>query len=146
MILCKVLVFWIYKVVFKDSTWCLSVARDFLSRAASEGNSNTICSLLQSQNADGHTALHLACRRGSAELLEAILAYKEADVDIFDKDGDPPLVFALAAGSHECVCALIKRSANVNCRLREGFGPSIAHICAFHGQPECMHVSLITVM
>ncbi|KAG0500795.1 hypothetical protein HPP92_000867 [Vanilla planifolia] len=112
--------------------------RDFLVRAASEGGSNTICSLLKLQNADGQTSLHLACRRGSAELVEAILSYKEADVDVLDKDGDPPLVFALAAGSHECVCVLIRRSANVTSRLREGLGPSIAHVCAFHGQPECM--------
>ncbi|PKA62632.1 E3 ubiquitin-protein ligase KEG [Apostasia shenzhenica] len=117
--------------------------RDFLAKAASEGNSNTISALLESQNADGHTALHLACRRGSAELVEAILSYKEADVDVLDKDGDPPIVFALAAGSHKCVCALIRRSANVTSRLRDGFGPSIAHVCAFHGQPECMRELLL---
>ncbi|XP_020597993.1 E3 ubiquitin-protein ligase KEG isoform X2 [Phalaenopsis equestris] len=121
----------------------LSAVREFLARAASKGDSNTICSLLESQNADGHAALHLACKQGSAELVETILAYKEADVDIVDKDGDPPLVFALAAGSHECVCALIRRSANVTHRLREGFGPSIAHVCAFHGQPECMRELLL---
>lgn len=61
-------------------------------------------------------------------------------MDVLDKDGDPPIVFALAAGSPECIRALIRRSANVNARLREGFGPSIAHVCAFHGQPDCMRV------
>lgn len=92
------------------------------------------------QNADGHTALHLACRRGSVELVETILAYKEADVDILDRDGDPPIVFALSAGSPECVRALINRSANVSSRLREGLGPFVTHVCASHGQPECMRV------
>lgn len=121
----------------------LSGVRDYLARAASKGDSNTICSLLESQNTDGLTALHLACKLGSVELVEAILNYKEADVDIIDKDGDPPLVFALASGSYECVCVLIRRSANITHRLREGLGPSIAHVCAFHGQTECMRELLL---
>ena len=114
--------------------------RDLLAKAASENGSNYISSLLESQNADGQTALHLACRRGSAELVEAILEYEEANVNVLDKDGDPPLVFALAAGSPECVRSLIKRNANVTSRLRDGLGPSVAHVCAYHGQPDCMRV------
>lgn len=111
-----------------------------LAKAALEKTGTLLCSLLEAQNPDGQTALHLACRRGSAELVEVILGYKDADVDVLDKDGDPPLVFALAAGSPECVRALIKRNANVRSRLREGFGPSVAHVCAYHGQPDCMRV------
>lgn len=95
---------------------------------------------MEAQNADGQTALHLACRRGSADLVEAILEYGEANVDVLDKDGDPPLVFALAAGSPDCVHSLIRRNANVRSRLRDGFGPSVAHVCAYHGQPDCMRV------
>ncbi|XP_072984239.1 E3 ubiquitin-protein ligase KEG [Typha latifolia] len=117
--------------------------RDLLAKAASEGNISSVCSLLEAQNADGHTALHLACQRGSLELLETILAYKEADVDILDKDGDPPIVFALAAGSPECVRLLINKSANICPRLREGFGPSLPHVCALYGQPECMQELLL---
>ncbi|KAJ8622755.1 hypothetical protein MRB53_031284 [Persea americana] len=121
----------------------LDGVRDLLAKAASDEKNCSIGSLLEAQNADGQTALHLACRRGCADLVEAILEYKEADVDVLDKDGDPPIVFALAAGSPECVRALIKRSANVNASLREGFGPSVAHVCAFHGQPDCMRELLL---
>ncbi|KAL6981093.1 nicotinamide N-methyltransferase [Sarracenia purpurea var. burkii] len=117
--------------------------RELLAKAASEKSGSFLCSLLEAQNADGQTALHLACRRGSAELVEVILEYKDANVDVLDKDGDPPLVFALAAGSPECVSALIKRHANVRSRLREGFGPSVAHVCAYHGQPDCMRELLL---
>ncbi|XP_015894742.1 E3 ubiquitin-protein ligase KEG isoform X1 [Ziziphus jujuba] len=117
--------------------------RDLLAKIASGNGNNAISSLLEAQNLDGQTALHLACRRGSADLVEAILVYREANVDVLDKDGDPPLVFALAAGSPECVSALIKRGANVRSRLREGFGPSVAHVCAYHGQPDCMHALLL---
>lgn len=118
------------------------MCRDLLSKNASGNYSSSISSLLKAQNADGQTALHLACRRGSAELVEAILEYSQENVDVLDKDGDPPLVFALAAGSPECVRALIRRGANVISRLREGFGPSVAHVCAYHGQPDCMRVGL----
>ncbi|XWS08275.1 hypothetical protein CRYUN_Cryun41cG0065800 [Craigia yunnanensis] len=115
----------------------------FLAKASSGNSGSSISSLLEAQNADGQTALHLACRRGSAELVEAILEYTEANVDVLDKDGDPPLVFALAAGSPECVLALIRRGADVQSRLREGFGPSVAHVCAYHGQPDCMRELLL---
>ncbi|CBI35107.3 hypothetical protein VitviT2T_020215 [Vitis vinifera] len=121
----------------------LNGVRDLLAKAASGGSSISIYSLFEAQNSDGQTALHLACRRGSAELVEAILEYREANVDVLDRDGDPPLVFALAAGSPECVQALIRRGANVRSRLREGFGPSVAHVCAFHGQPDCMRELLL---
>ncbi|KAI4323566.1 hypothetical protein L6164_023161 [Bauhinia variegata] len=117
--------------------------RDFLAKAALVNGSNYVSCLLESQNADGQTALHLACRRGSAELVEAILDYREADVDVLDKDGDPPLVFALVAGSPECVRSLIKRNANVRSPLKDGLGPSVAHVCAYHGQPDCMRELLL---
>lgn len=120
----------------------LNGVRELLVKSAS-GDASLLCSLLQAQNTDGQTALHLACRRGSVELVEAILEHKEVNVDVLDKDGDPPLVFALAAGSPDCVHALIKRHANVRSRLREGLGPSVAHVCAYHGQPDCMRELLL---
>ncbi|KAL0291453.1 UNVERIFIED_CONTAM: E3 ubiquitin-protein ligase KEG, partial [Sesamum calycinum] len=117
--------------------------RELLVKTASGHGQSLLRSVLEAQNSDGQTALHLACRRGSVELVEAILGCKEANVDVLDKDGDPPLVFALAAGSPECVRALIKRNANVRSRLREGLGPSVAHVCAYHGQPDCMRELLL---
>lgn len=96
---------------------------------------------MEAHNSDGQTALHLACRRGFPEILDAILEYNYADVDVPDRDGNPPIVFALAAGSPDCVRALIRKSSSVIYRLREGFGPSVAHVCAYYGHPDCMRVS-----
>lgn len=83
----------------------------------------------------------MACRRGCPEIVDAILEYGGVDVDVPDENGNPPIVFALAVGSSECVRALIRKSANVLSRSMEGFGRSAAHICAFYGQPVCMRVS-----
>ncbi|KAF3549576.1 hypothetical protein DY000_02000535 [Brassica cretica] len=116
---------------------------NILAKAATGSGGSSVRYLLEAQNADGQSALHLACRRGSVELVEAILEYGEANVDIVDKDGDPPLVFALAAGSPQCVHVLIKKGANVRSRLREGSGPSVAHVCSYHGQPDCMRELLV---
>ncbi|EPS65316.1 hypothetical protein M569_09458, partial [Genlisea aurea] len=112
--------------------------RELLAKTSSGQGQSALRYLLEAQNSDGQTALHLACRRGSVELVEAILECHEARVDVLDKDGDPPLVFALAAGSVECVRALVKCQANVRSLLRNGLGPSVAHVCAYHGQPDCM--------
>lgn len=117
------------------------MCRDLLAKSVSGNGGNSIISLLEAHNADGQTALHLACRRGSPTLVDAILEYSDVDVDIPDKDGNPPIVFALATGSPECVRALIKRSDYAMTRMREGFGRSVAHVCAYYGQPDCMLVS-----
>ncbi|MED6205277.1 hypothetical protein PIB30_016260 [Stylosanthes scabra] len=121
-------------------------ARDLLAKAASEQGSNYISSLLETQNAEGQTALHLACRRGSEELVRVILEFEEANVDVLDKDGDPPIVYALATISLECIRILLKRNANVKSRITNGYGIglSLAHIvCASHGQPDCMRELLL---
>ncbi|MFS7952439.1 putative non-specific serine/threonine protein kinase [Helianthus anomalus] len=76
---------------------------DLLARASSKNDGNSFRSLLEAQNADGQTALHLACRRGSAELVEAILSYPEVNVDVLDKDGDPPLELLLAGADPNAI-------------------------------------------
>lgn len=112
--------------------------RDLLAKSASGNDGNSVISLLEAHNADGQTALHLACRRGCLKLVDAILEYSAVDVDIHDKDGNPPIVFALAAGSPECVRSLIRRSDYATCRMSESIGRSVAHVCAYYGQPDCM--------
>ncbi|KAG6629825.1 E3 ubiquitin-protein ligase KEG-like [Carya illinoinensis] len=121
----------------------LNGVRDLLAKSALGNNSSSIISLLEAHNAEGQTALHLACRRGCPEIVDAILEYGSVDVDVPDENGNPPIVFALAVGSSECVRALIRKSANVLSRSMEGLGRSAAHICAFYGQPVCMRELLL---
>ncbi|BBN00251.1 E3 ubiquitin-protein ligase KEG [Marchantia polymorpha subsp. ruderalis] len=118
-------------------------ARDLLSRAAAGKVGTSVGALLDSRNVDGQTALHMAAMRGYSEIVELILEYPEADVEVLDKDGDTPIVFAVASGTPECLKALIKKGADVNARLKDGMGPAVAHVCAFHGQPDCMRELLL---
>lgn len=120
----------------------LWICRDLLAKSASGNNSSSIISLLEAHNADGQTALHLACRRGCPEIVDAFLEYSNVDVDVPDESGNPPIFFALAVGSSECVRALVRKSANTLSRSMEGFGRSAAHVCAHYGQPDCMRVSV----
>lgn len=130
-------------IVIVQNLWCLllCICRDLLAKSASGNNSSSIISLLEAHNSDGQTALHLACRRGCPQIVDAILEYGNVDVDVPDENGNPPIVFALAVGSSECVRALIRKSANAISRSMEGFGRSVAHVCAYYGQPDCMRVS-----
>eukprot|EP00249_Psilotum_nudum_P023910 c29025_g1_i1 orf=417-5300(+) len=116
--------------------------RDLLARAADGKVGMSIGVLLDSRNAEGQTALHMAAMRGCSEIVEAILEYPEADIEALDKDGDTPIVFALASGTADCLKVFIKKGANVNARLKDGLGPSVAHMCCFYGEPECMEVLL----
>ncbi|XP_074341751.1 E3 ubiquitin-protein ligase KEG-like [Apium graveolens] len=79
------------------------VVRDLLTKIASRTGINSLYLLLKAQNANGQTTLHLACRRGSSDLVNAFLEYEEANVVALDKDGEPPLVYSLAVGFPECV-------------------------------------------
>ncbi|XP_024545688.1 E3 ubiquitin-protein ligase KEG isoform X2 [Selaginella moellendorffii] len=114
--------------------------RELLAKAAT---GRSIRALLESHNSDGQTVLHIAAMRGYSSIIELICSYEEADVEILDKDGDTPLVCAVASGTPEVLKALIRKGANVNARLKDGLGPSVAHVCAFYGQPDCMRELLL---
>ncbi|KAI5068319.1 hypothetical protein GOP47_0016664 [Adiantum capillus-veneris] len=116
--------------------------RSLLARAAAGKAGCSLGTILDSRNEGGQTPLHVAVMRGYLEIVKVILEYPEADVEALDKDGDPPMLFSLACGTTECLKALIARGADVNVRLKEGLGPTIAHMCASYGEPECMQVLL----
>ena len=53
--------------------WSLFVHRgSYLQRLYQEKNGSSMDSLLQAQNADSQTAPNLACRQGSAKLVDAV--------------------------------------------------------------------------
>ncbi|GBG60914.1 hypothetical protein CBR_g16035 [Chara braunii] len=121
----------------------VSGVRDLLNRAAAGKAGVSVAALLESRNVEGQTVLHTAAMRGFTEIVELILEHPEADVEAQDKDGDTPIFFAVASGMVECLQALAKKGADVNARLKDGLGPTVAVVCAFHGHPDCMRELLL---
>lgn len=117
--------------------------RDVLAHIRSEPSPQDgahLKALLEAKNEDGRTPIHVAAMRGFTDILGLLLSTPEADVEVPDKHGNPPLLYAVAAGAIDCLRQLLKRGAEVNFRLRDGLGPSLAHVCASYGEKECLDV------
>lgn len=78
---------------------------------------------------DGHTALHIAVRKGEYRWLSYLLG-KGADPNIADRHGVTPLMLASEMGSTDAVIALARSGAKVDVTNDAGETPLIA---AVHG-------------
>mmetsp|Transcript_34566 Transcript_34566/g.78990 ORF Transcript_34566/g.78990 Transcript_34566/m.78990 type:complete len:920 (+) Transcript_34566:30-2789(+) len=74
------------------------------------------------QNSRGRSALHVAARKGRAELVPLLIGGR-ADVDLQDVDGWTPLHHAAFNGMDEVVQELISGSASVTIQGKAGFTP-----------------------
>ncbi|GFZ20620.1 protein kinases;ubiquitin-protein ligase [Actinidia rufa] len=102
------------------------VSSNHLHQLVSEGDLNGVRDLL-AKTASGNNS-------------SSVLSLLEAR----NTDGETALHLACRrAGSPECVRALIRKSPSVVHRLRDGSGPSVAHVCAYYGQPDCMREILL---
>ncbi|KAL8587340.1 hypothetical protein ACOMHN_045587 [Nucella lapillus] len=78
------------------------------------------------------TALHVAANRGLLRLTPALVD-AGADINTKDKDGDTPLMAALAGGCHEVAHLLIKKGCDVLASNNDG--QTASHKSAFSGFP-----------
>ena len=74
---------------------------------------------LNTQNAHGQTALHIACASGHFEMIDGLLMHG-AKIDIQDKDGKTALMLAAHNGHAAAVDKLIARGCHL--RLQDQFG------------------------
>lgn len=77
---------------------------------------------LDSRNARGSTALHIAARKGCHELILLLLAAR-GDPDLQDCEGWTPLHHAAFNGKSMAVSELVGGSASVQIQARNGFTP-----------------------
>uniref|UniRef100_A0A1I7VYR9 Ankyrin-2 n=1 Tax=Loa loa TaxID=7209 RepID=A0A1I7VYR9_LOALO len=97
-------------------------------RAARAGNLDRVLELLRSGtdintcNANGLNALHLASKEGHHEVVRELLKRK-ADVDAATKKGNTALHIASLAGQELIVTILVENGANVNVQSLNGFTP-----------------------
>lgn len=75
---------------------------------------------------EGKTVLHLASSSGHVDILRCVLAYisdKRSFVNIQDKDGFSPLIYATISESIECIRELVSSGADVNLANKDGAAP-----------------------
>ncbi|KAL9894172.1 uncharacterized protein ACN2A1_008936 [Glossina fuscipes fuscipes] len=70
------------------------------------------------------------------EILEILLAHPQCNVDVQDKDGRQPLLWAASAGSAKAVTALVKAGARVESADKDGL--TALHCAASRGHTECI--------
>ncbi|XP_017485923.1 PREDICTED: ankyrin repeat domain-containing protein 24, partial [Rhagoletis zephyria] len=70
------------------------------------------------------------------EILGILLSHPHASVDVQDKDGRQPLLWAASAGSANAVIALVKAGARVESADKDGL--TALHCAASRGHTECI--------
>ncbi|XP_049287631.1 ankyrin repeat domain-containing protein 12-like isoform X1 [Anopheles funestus] len=85
-------------------------------------------------NYEGKTAR--ASAKLALEILNTLLNHPDTSVEVEDKDGRQPLLWAASAGSAKAVLALIKAGAHVESADKDGL--TALHCAASRGHTECI--------
>ncbi|XP_036313302.1 85/88 kDa calcium-independent phospholipase A2 isoform X1 [Pipistrellus kuhlii] len=94
------------------------------------------------ESKEGCTPLHLACRKGNAEILQELVQYCHAQVDVTDHNGETAFHYAVQGNSSQVLQLLGKSaSAGLNQVNKQGLTP--LHLACQMGKPEMVHVLLL---
>ncbi|XP_058455880.1 ankycorbin-like isoform X2 [Malaya genurostris] len=85
-------------------------------------------------NYEGKTAR--ASAKLALDILNTLLVHPDTSVEVEDKDGRQPLLWAASAGSAKAVLALIKAGAHVESADKDGL--TALHCAASRGHTECI--------
>ncbi|KAG8038107.1 hypothetical protein G9C98_006432 [Cotesia typhae] len=88
------------------------------------------------------TAISYMAGNGAGELLEMVLNFPGADVDIPDNEGNTPLHFAAQAGQAECLNILFQKCTNIQLDSRNILGFTPLMKAALQGRTKCAKVLL----
>ncbi|XP_037913121.1 ankycorbin isoform X2 [Hermetia illucens] len=70
------------------------------------------------------------------EILDILISHPNSSVDVADKDGRQPLLWAASAGSAKAIISLINAGARVECADKDGL--TALHCAASRGHTECI--------
>ncbi|XP_055644477.1 ankyrin-3-like isoform X3 [Toxorhynchites rutilus septentrionalis] len=116
-------------------------------RAARAGDLQKLVEYLETEqvtdintcNANGLNALHLAAKDGHYEIVQELLK-RDANVDNATKKGNTALHIASLAGQKEIIQLLLQYNASVNVQSQNGFTP--LYMAAQENHDECVNLLL----
>ena len=129
-------------VAFANSSVNAGVYEDFF-QAVNRDDGNTVTRLVQrgfdpnSRSPEGQTALHLALRDQSPQVVQALWSIPALDIDADNASGETPLMMAALRGDLEWARLLLERGAKVH---RNGWSP--LHYAATGNEPKIVALLL----
>ena len=129
-------------VAFACSSVSAGVYEDFF-QAVNRDDGNTVTRLVQrgfdpnSRSPEGQTALHLALRDQSPQVVQALWSIPALDIDADNANGETPLMMAALRGELEWARRLLERGAKVH---RNGWSP--LHYAATGNEPKIVALLL----
>ncbi|VTJ72337.1 Hypothetical predicted protein [Marmota monax] len=94
------------------------------------------------ENEEGCTPLHLACRKGDGEILVELVQYCHAQMDVTDNKGETAFHYAVQGGNSQVLQLLGKNaSAGLNQVNNQGLTP--LHLACQMGKQEMVRVLLL---
>ena len=129
-------------VAFANSSVNAGVYEDFF-QAVNRDDGNTVTRLVQrgfdpnSRSPEGQTALHLALRDQSPQVVQALWSIPALDIDADNASGETPLMLAALRGELEWARRLLERGAKVH---RNGWSP--LHYAATGDEPKIVALLL----
>jgi len=94
---------------------------------------------------DGHTALHVACKRGITVLVETLLSHvNESEVNKTDSHKNTPLHTACVQGNKGIVRSLMKKGADLTLKNNNGRNP--LQVAVVHKHVEVVEMILSSDM
>ncbi|XP_034947604.1 protein HOS4-like [Chelonus insularis] len=93
-------------------------------------------------DSSGRSAISYMAGNGSADVLEIVLSYSNANPNLPDNEGNTPLHFAAQAGQAECLNILLQKSSGIELDARNVLGFTPLMKAALQGRTKCAKILL----
>nr|KAF6453451.1 phospholipase A2 group VI [Molossus molossus] len=94
------------------------------------------------ESKEGCAPLHLACRKGDAEILVELVQYCHAQMDVTDNNGETAFHYAVQ-GDNSQVLQLLGKNASAGLNQVNNQGLTPLHLACQMGKQEMVHVLLL---
>ncbi|XP_023383230.1 85/88 kDa calcium-independent phospholipase A2 [Pteropus vampyrus] len=94
------------------------------------------------ENEEGCTPLHLACRKGDGEILVELVQYCHAQMDVTDNNGETAFHYAVQ-GDNSHVLQLLGKNASAGLNQMNNQGQTPLHLACQMGKQEMVRVLLL---